>query len=105
MLTLPIKKEWYHKICMYEKREEYREIKPYWTKRFINAGLLFEDGTPTFRKTEILLRNGYGMYAPTIKVHVYLFISKKGCKEWGFPDDGKKYYVLKLIGKEIVHIS
>ena len=33
MLTFPLKKEWYEKIKSGEKTIEYREIKPYWTKR------------------------------------------------------------------------
>ena len=38
MLIFPLKKEWYEKIKSGEKTIEYREVKPYWTKRFINAG-------------------------------------------------------------------
>lgn len=33
MLTFPLKKEWYDKIKSGEKTIEYREVKPYWTKR------------------------------------------------------------------------
>lgn len=33
MLTFPLKKEWYEKIKSGEKMIEYREVKPYWTKR------------------------------------------------------------------------
>lgn len=33
MLTFPLKKEWYEKIKSGEKTVEYREVKPYWTKR------------------------------------------------------------------------
>lgn len=33
MLIFPLKKEWYEKIRSGEKRIEYREVKPYWTKR------------------------------------------------------------------------
>lgn len=33
MLTFPLKKEWYDKIKSGEKTVEYREVKPYWTKR------------------------------------------------------------------------
>jgi hypothetical protein len=35
MLHLPLKKEWYEMIERGEKREEYREIKPYWIKRLV----------------------------------------------------------------------
>lgn len=33
MLIFPLKKEWYEKIESGEKTVEYREVKPYWTKR------------------------------------------------------------------------
>ena len=33
MLILNLKKEWYDKIDSGEKFHEYREVKPYWTKR------------------------------------------------------------------------
>lgn len=36
MLIFPLKKEWYEKIKSGEKTVEYREVKPYWTKR-LNA--------------------------------------------------------------------
>ena len=36
MLIFPLKKEWYEKIKSGEKMVEYREVKPYWTKRFYN---------------------------------------------------------------------
>lgn len=34
MLIFPLKKEWYEKIKSGEKTVEYREVKPYWIKRF-----------------------------------------------------------------------
>ena len=36
MLVLPIKKKWFEMIASGEKREEYREIKPYYDSRFMN---------------------------------------------------------------------
>lgn len=33
MLIFPLKKEWYDNIKSGEKTVEYREVKPYWTKR------------------------------------------------------------------------
>lgn len=37
MLVFPLKKEWYEKYKSGEKTVEYREVKPYWTKRLKNA--------------------------------------------------------------------
>lgn len=36
MLILPIKKKWFEMIASGEKKEEYREVKPYYTSRFSN---------------------------------------------------------------------
>ena len=36
MLTFNLKKEWFEKIKSGEKTHEYREAKPYWTKRICN---------------------------------------------------------------------
>jgi len=38
MLIFPLKKEWYEKIKSGEKTIEYREVKPYWTKRLWHEG-------------------------------------------------------------------
>lgn len=36
MLIFNLKKDWFEKIKSGEKTHEYREVKPYWTKRFKN---------------------------------------------------------------------
>lgn len=38
-LTLSLKKQWFNLIKSGEKKEEYREIKPYWKKRLRNIVL------------------------------------------------------------------
>jgi len=53
ILHLTLMKEWFDQILAGEKVVEYREIKPYWTKR-----LLDEDGNP--KNYDIVsFRNGY----------------------------------------------
>ncbi len=59
MLTLPIKKKWYDMILSGAKREEYRDITPYYQKRFQTIGLLSEEGSATFRTADVVFRNGY----------------------------------------------
>lgn len=50
MLTLPIKKKWFDMIVSGEKKEEYREIKPYYDSRFMNAfGFLNVGGQMVWR--------------------------------------------------------
>jgi hypothetical protein len=79
MLSFPLKKEWYDKIKSGEKTVEYREVKPYWTRRIMNFKFywaqfikpkdrgewfrnfpteFFSDCYPAI-KAECLLRHGY----------------------------------------------
>ena len=50
MLTFNLKKEWFEKIKSGEKTHEYREVKPYWTKRFFNlsSGMFFDVSNDCF---------------------------------------------------------
>lgn len=90
MLRLPIKGTYFLKIDRNEKLEEYREIKPYWTKRFITAGLLNADGTPSGKMEELTFRNGYRKNAPEIRARVLLSIGT-GRPEWGAPPETDLY--------------
>lgn len=58
MLTFTLKKIWYEKIRSGEKTVEYREVKPYWTKRIEN--LLNETAHPNITTSELMerLHNG-----------------------------------------------
>ena len=99
MLTIPIKGRWYRMILYCEKKEEYREIKPYWRKRFHTAGLCFENGMPKM-PAEVLFVNGYGNDRPAIKAKVRLSLGK-GRPEWG-AEPGKIYYKLIILEREKV---
>jgi hypothetical protein len=52
-LHLTLKKRWFDEILAGTKKIEYREIKPYWTKR------LFEDDGRAKEFDVISFRNGY----------------------------------------------
>lgn len=104
MLTLPIKKKWFDMILSGEKKEEYREIKYYWTTRFRNAlydvtvanyfdNIVYARGTVRFK-------NGYQKNAPKIECYIEL-VQGMGKPEWGAEPD-KEYYVLKILGVEEV---
>ncbi len=100
MLVLPIKKKWFDMILSGEKKEEYREIKPYYTTRFVNAGFLehtFNKNctAPTYNRTVIMFRNGYSSNSPSFTAEVGLRIGT-GHSEWG-AEPGRKYYVLKIL--------
>ena len=99
MLTLPIKKKWFDMIKSGEKKEEYREIKPYWTKRL---GFISNDEkTKVYQVNKyILLRNGYSRNSPTLKCYVKINVDY-GKPEWG-AEPNKEYYVLKILSVEEV---
>ncbi len=92
MLTLPIKKKWFDMIKSGEKKEEYREIKPYYDSRFGNL----------YRWDYIIFRNGYKKNSPSIKCKCAITINP-GNPLWG-AEPGKIYYVLKILSVEEVSI-
>lgn len=78
MLTLPIKKKWFDMIVSGEKKEEYREIKPYYDSRFMNAfGFLLVGGQMVYGEAApeeirkpwpvlVVFRNGYSKDSPDV---------------------------------------
>ena len=93
-LVLPIKRKWFDMIIAGDKTEEYREIKPYWTKRFKTIGLLDDGGNPTHNKALVTFRNGYGKDAPEFMAWVTMDIGD-GLRNWG-AEPGARYYVLVI---------
>lgn len=89
MLILPIKKKWFDMIKSGEKKEEYREIKPYWETRFINE-LKRTSDIPIY----VLFRNGYSKNSPSIKCECTIHIGE-GKPEWG-AEPNKEYLVLDI---------
>ena len=62
ILHLTLHKKWFDQILEGTKKVEYREIKPYWTKRLFD-----EEGQPK-KYDFIIFRNGYSKDAPIMKV-------------------------------------
>lgn len=103
MLIIPIKKEWYDMILSGEKKEEYREIKPYYITRFrklFRYGYYFDEGKDphtkryTTEQKEILFRNGYSEDSPSFIAFCTLSIGT-GKEEWG-AEKGKEYFILTI---------
>ena len=105
MLILPIKKKWFDMILSGEKKEEYREIKPYYTTKLVNALgltgifhseennrllLLFQDE----KQFEVLFRNGYSNNSPAFTAICHLKVGL-GKEKWGAVA-GVEYYILKI---------
>lgn len=110
ILILPLKKQWFDMILNGIKKEEYRERKPYWEKRFkryfsYSYGPLKEpEGIgeksefgwhfPSYIKKEIVFRNGYGEDKPSFTALCSIKESI-GKEEWGAEKD-VIYYTLVI---------
>ena len=71
VLTLTVSKQWYDMIAAGEKKEEYREIKPYWAVRLLaetSSFTISQQGQVMFKSyTHVLFINGYRKDSPRIE--------------------------------------
>lgn len=112
VLHLTLKKKWFDMIASGEKKEEYREIKPYWVSRLVNGieapreweineGFAFDvHGIPCVMETAehydlVEFKNGYSKNAPTIRIEILDILQAYGKEEWG-AEYGKPYFVIRL---------
>ena len=102
-MVLTLKKQWFDMILSGEKTEEYREMKPYWEKRFGNYfkrvyNFSEKDFFPPIvwnkQKKNIVFRNGYGTDKPEFTAECTIR-EDYGKEEWG-AEPGIKYYVLTI---------
>lgn len=82
VLRLTIKKLWFDMIKNDDKKEEYREIKPYWDDR-LNE-----------KYSHVLFVNGYAPNSPSVMVECKGIRKGKGKKKWG--GGYEQVYVIKL---------
>lgn len=108
ILHLNLKKKWFDMILSREKREEYREVKPYWIKRLIYSDhheevnclkslkdalyLCSERGDSEYMifRTDIntiVFRNGYSKNAREMKVRCNGIYLGKTFKKWSDQDN------------------
>lgn len=119
ILELPLKKEWYDMIECGEKREEYREVKPYWEKRLLDykrlkqyfidncKGLLakrflfphrpvIENVCEAFPRGYTHVRFRYGYTKRTMMFTIdSITMGFDGRPEWGAPTD-KPVFIIKF---------
>lgn len=99
-------------IASGEKKEEYREIKPYWVSRLVdeielprtwelNEGFAFElAGHKCVMKNSqafdcVEFRNGYSKNAPKVRLKIRDIVQDYGKEKWGAVY-GQPYFVIKL---------
>lgn len=88
-LNLTLKKKWFDMILSGEKKEEYREVKPYWNKRLLSfmsydwLGNLRRDRNFEFTKFDtIMFKNGYSKDAPEIIIECKEISIGNAVPEW-----------------------
>ena len=104
MFILTIKKKWFDMILSGVKKEEYREIKPYYDSRLPKEFGMFKEGEKLVKANvfppadlstvEVKFVNGYSRKSPSFIALCSLHIGT-GKEEWG-AEPGKLYYVLKI---------
>ena len=105
MLVLLVKKKWFDMVLSGEKKEEYREIKPYYMTRFrkimgippiVSDNAVIEwlqKGRERFLY-RIQFRNGYSKTSPSFIAKCTLSIGA-GKEKWGAEKD-KQYFILMI---------
>ena len=106
-LILPMKREWFEMELSGEKKEEYREIKPYWIVRVLKwlgwpkseekKAIELLSATNNLIPREVLFRNGYSASCPSFIGMCTVRIGT-GREEWGAEKD-KKYFVFTIHAK------
>jgi len=94
VLHLTLKKKWFDMIASGEKKEEYREIKPFWIKRLTPANNAFDD-CKEFYAVEFVNGGNFHDKHPKILVECLDIEIGTGKPEWGAEPD-KEYFVIKL---------
>ena len=82
ILHLTLKKKWFDMVRSGIKKEEYREIKPYWNTRL----------SKTY--DAVLFRNGYQPDPPSFYIELKVIRIGIGIPEWGAPPE--PVYILEL---------
>ena len=97
VLHLNLKSVWFDMILSGLKKEEYREIKPYWERRFGKelCSILIKNQPwhPAF--VTICFSNGYSKDRRQFYIDCKDLVIGEGNPEWG-AEKGKQYFILKL---------
>lgn len=84
-LKLVLKRKWFDMIASGEKKEEYRDLTKYWTKRILKD-------YPWLMVTFYL---GYAKDRPSMTFTIASITVGEGKPEWG-AESWKRYFVIKL---------
>lgn len=102
ILHLPLKAKWYKMIESGVKTEEYREIKPYWCKRFTGMDKPLFSFRYNYQQSNVKgythVKFSYGYTKRIMTFEIQSITIGKGKTEWGAP--AEEVFKIKL-GKRI----
>lgn len=114
ILDMPLKGEWYNMIEANIKTEEYREVKPYWTKRLLGCdyNLSYDKkatscfGCSRLKYGGIIpkithVRFRYGYTSRTMLREIESISIGYGKPEWGAPTDRQVFIIKFKKGGEV----
>lgn len=90
-LFLTIKREFFDLIASGEKKEEYREIKPFFDKRLFSK-----------KYTSVIFQNGYSLDSPRIEIELLQIEKKHANPEWS---DGYSGFCYSLKLGKIINLK
>jgi hypothetical protein len=98
VLHLNLKSKWFDMIACGEKKEEYREIKPYWGRLF-QTGIKIKGRNYHPSDVVICFSNGYAKDRKQMLFKCKNLATRTGRPEWG-AEPNQIYYVL-LLGERL----
>lgn len=98
-LNLNLKRKWFDMIRSGEKKEEYRDISPYWCRIF-SSNIKIKNKFYDHTDIVICFSNGYQKNREQIKIKCEGLVVREGKIEWG-AEIGKQYFTL-LLGEIII---
>ena len=81
---MTLKKKWFDMIKSGEKKEEYREIKPYWGRLGKN------------KYDCVIFKNGYRKDSPKICLEIIAISTGFAKPEWSSGDNKERVYIITL---------
>lgn len=103
-ITLTLEKKWFDMIFSGEKKEEYREIKPYWIRRLVGNWQQYDDGSIFYKGdyimpfgiTAITFKNGYSKNARQFTIEWKGLEVKEPSPDWAPPQFKGRVFALRL---------
>lgn len=95
VLHLNLKKQWFQMVSEEIKKEEYRDITPYWSRVFVDGKIKIKGKIYDPTNVFIQFSNGYSKSRPQNMFECKGLRVGCGKQEWG-AELNRQYYILEL---------